>query len=118
MLIIRKYPAKLFFLLHDINLLDVQESVNVIVLLTKLYVAIHSIKQKLFKFLFYKDLAIKIKFFNSFSCRVFPTGEDQRSCPSATWKFPPSPSPTRKKTPKISQVSLLSLNNNFHGVAQ
>ena len=83
MLIIRKYPAKLFFLLHDINLLDVQESVNVIVLLTKLYVAIHSIKQKLFKFLFYRDLAIKIKFFNSFSCRVFPTAEDQSTRPTA-----------------------------------
>ena len=44
--------------------------------------AIPSIKQKLFKFLFYKDVAIKIQIFNSFSCRVFPTGEYQSSPPS------------------------------------
>ena len=58
------------------------------------------IKQKLFKFLFYKDLTIKLQFFNSFSCRVFSTGEDQRSLPSASWKFAPPPSPTKKKSPK------------------
>ena len=44
--------------------------------------AIHSIKQKLVKFLFYKDVAIKIQFFNSFSRRVFHTGEDQQRPPS------------------------------------
>ena len=79
-------------------------------------VAIPSIKQKLFKFLFYKDLAIE--FFNSFSCRVFPTEDDQGSQTSASWKFVPSSFPTRKKPPKNSQVSLLPLNNNFHVVGQ
>ena len=42
---------------------------------------IPSIKQKLFNFLFYKSVAIKIQFFNSSSGRVFPSGEGQRSPP-------------------------------------
>ena len=41
--------------------------------------AIPSIKQKLFKFLFNKDVTITIQFFNSFSCSIFATAEDQRS---------------------------------------
>ena len=50
---------------------------------------IPSLKQKLFKLLFYKDVAIKAQFFNRFSCRVFPTGKDQRSPPSYSVHPPP-----------------------------
>ena len=44
--------------------------------------AIPSIKQNLFNFLFSKDVAIKIQFLSSLFCRVFPTGENQRCPPS------------------------------------
>ena len=46
-----------------------------------------------------KDLAIEMQFFNSSSCRIFHTGEDQRSPHSDSRKFAPSPLPYQEKTP-------------------
>ena len=67
---VKSYICKVIFMLPDINLLDFEESV-----ITYLFVmvAMPSIKQKLFKFLFHKDAAIKIQFYKSFCCRIFPT---------------------------------------------
>ena len=60
-------------------------------------VAILSCKQNLCKFIFCKDFAIKIQFFNSSYCSVFPTREDQRNPSSLAKNLLFHPSITRKK---------------------
>ena len=100
-----KYLQSYYFLCY-INLVDFEESVIIACVVDKIFnqnlVAIPSTNPC--KFIFYKDLAIKMQFFNSSSCSLprFPLLEKIRGVPLLLAKhllLPPSS--TRKKKPFV-----------------